>query len=94
MEADRIDRQHNADPEHPPKPYPIYIQDVTIIPPLLQLLKQVAPRKYETKALANNKFKVHPTTYDSYRVIIKAVAEKCTVPYIQTERRPLLQNSA
>jgi hypothetical protein len=35
-----------------PKPLPVYIQDVTSIPPLLQLLEQVAPRSYETKALA------------------------------------------
>jgi hypothetical protein len=52
MEANSSDRQHNAAPEHPPKPPPIYIQDATIIPPLLQLLEQVAPRNYETKALA------------------------------------------
>jgi hypothetical protein len=49
MEADSADHQHNADPEHPPKPPPIYIQDVTTIPPLLQLLEQVAPCKYEKK---------------------------------------------
>jgi hypothetical protein len=62
MEADSTDRQHNSDPEHPPKPLPIYIQNVTIIPPLLQLLEQVAPRNYETKALANNQVKVQPHT--------------------------------
>jgi hypothetical protein len=95
MEADSADRQHNADPEHPPKPPPIYIQDVTTIPLLLQLLEQVAPRKYETKALANNKVKVQPTISDSYGAIIKALAEKMyTIPYIQTERRSHLQSSA
>jgi hypothetical protein len=57
MEADSADRQHIADPEHPPKPPPTYIQDITYIPPLLQLLEQVATRKYETKALADNKVK-------------------------------------
>jgi hypothetical protein len=77
MEADSADRQHNADPENPPKPPPIYIQDITTIPPLLQLLEQVAPRKYETKALAN-KVKVQPITSNSYRAIIKALAVKCT----------------
>jgi hypothetical protein len=35
-----------------------HIQNVTTIPPLLQLIDKVAPRKYETKALANNKVKV------------------------------------
>jgi hypothetical protein len=49
----------------PPKPPPIYIQYVTTIPPLLQLLEQVAPHKYETKALSNNKVKIQPTTSDS-----------------------------
>jgi hypothetical protein len=77
MEADSSDRQHNADPEHPPKPPPIYIE-VTTIPPHLQLLEQVAPRKYETKALADNKVEIQPTTSDTYRAIIKALAEKCT----------------
>jgi hypothetical protein len=46
--------QHNPSPEHPPKPPPTYMQDVTSIPPLLQLLEQVASHQYETKALANN----------------------------------------
>jgi hypothetical protein len=78
MEADSADRQLSADPEHPPKPPPTYIQDVTIIPPLLQLLEQVAPCKYGTKTLANNKGKVQPTTSVFYRAIIKALAEKCT----------------
>jgi hypothetical protein len=57
-----------------PSSPPIYIQDVTTIPPLLQLLEHVSPRKYETKALANNKVKVQPTTSDPYRAIIKALA--------------------
>jgi hypothetical protein len=78
MEADSTDRQHNANPEHLPKPPPIYIQDIITIPQFLQLLEQVAPQKYETKAQTNNKFKVQPTTSDSYRAIIKALAEKCT----------------
>jgi hypothetical protein len=73
MEADSGDRQHNADLEHPPKPPPIYIQDVTTIPPLLQL-----HHASTTKALANNKVKVEPTTSDSYTAIIKTLAEKCT----------------
>jgi hypothetical protein len=78
MEADSADCQHNADPEHPPKPTPIYIQYFTTIPPLLQLPVNVAPHKYETKALANNKIKIHSKPSDSYRAIIKALAEKCT----------------
>jgi hypothetical protein len=60
------------------QPPPTYIQDVTTIPPLLQLQEQVAPHKYETKALANNQVKVQPTTSDSYRAIINGLAEKFT----------------
>jgi hypothetical protein len=56
----------------------MYIQDVTTIPLLLQLLEQVAPHKYETKAVADNKVKIQPTSSDSYRAIIKALAKKCT----------------
>jgi hypothetical protein len=78
MEADSAARQHNADHEHSTKPLLIYIQDVNTIPPLLQLLEQVAPRKYKTKAITNNLVKVQPTTSDSYRAIFKALEEKCT----------------
>jgi hypothetical protein len=46
MEADSADCQHNANPEQPLEPPPIYIQDVITIPPLLQLLEQVAPCQY------------------------------------------------
>jgi hypothetical protein len=78
METNNTERQHNPSPEHPPKPPPIYIQDVTSIPLLLQLLEQVASHQYETKALANNQVKVKPATTDSYKAIIKAIAEKHT----------------
>jgi hypothetical protein len=36
---------------------------VTSIPPLLQLLGQVAAQQYETKAHANNQVKVQPASY-------------------------------
>jgi hypothetical protein len=57
METNNPESQHNPGPEHTPKPPPIYIQDVTSIPPLLQLLEQVAAQQYETKALADNQVK-------------------------------------
>jgi hypothetical protein len=77
METNNAERQHNPSPE-PPIPLPIYIQDVTSNPPLLQMLEQVASHQYVTKALANNQVKVQPATTDSYRAIIKALAEKHT----------------
>jgi hypothetical protein len=71
-------RPQQTGPKHPPKPPPIYIQDVITIPPLLQLLEQVAPRDYETKALAHNQVKVQPKTSATYRAIVKALADKHT----------------
>jgi hypothetical protein len=59
-----------------PKPPPIYIQDIITISLLLQLLEQVAPRDYETKALTQNQVKVQPKTSDAYRVIVKALADR------------------
>jgi hypothetical protein len=84
METNNPESQHNPGPEHTPKPPPIYIQDVTSIPPLLQLLEQVSAQQYETKALADNQVKVQPATTDSYRAITKALAEKQTVFGIST----------
>jgi hypothetical protein len=60
METNNPKSQHNPNPEHIPKLPPIYIQDATSIPPLLQLLEQVVAHQYETKALANNQVKVQP----------------------------------
>jgi hypothetical protein len=76
METNNSESQHNSGPAHTPKPPTIYVQDVTSIPPLLQLLKQVAAHQYETKALADNHVKVQPATTDSYRTITKALADK------------------
>jgi hypothetical protein len=73
-----VSLRNNPSPEHTPKPPPIYIQVVTSIPPLLQLLEQVPAQQYETKALADNQVKVQPATTDSYRGITKALAEKQT----------------
>jgi hypothetical protein len=86
METNNPESQHNPGLEHTPKPLPIYIQNVTSIPPLLQLLEQVAA-KYEIKALADNQVKVQPATTDSYR-------EKNGIPHIQAKRRTFLQSSA
>jgi hypothetical protein len=78
METNNPEIQHNPGPEHTSKPPPIYVQDVTSIPPLLQLLEQVAAHQYETKALADNQVKVQPATTDTYRAITKVLAENQT----------------
>jgi hypothetical protein len=61
-----------------PKPPPIYITDVKNISPLIQLLEQISKQHYHIKALAGNQVKVQPKTSESYRTIIKALAEKPT----------------
>jgi hypothetical protein len=59
-----------------PKPPPIYVSDVATIPPITQLLEQIAKLQYEIKALAANQIKIQPKTSKSYRQITKALAEK------------------
>jgi hypothetical protein len=87
METNNPESQHNPSPEHIPKLPPIYIQDVTSIPPLFQLLEQVAAQQYETKALADNQVKVQPATTDSNGAITKVLAEKQFLTYKPKEER-------
>jgi hypothetical protein len=58
----------------PPPTPPIYITNVTNIPPLLQLLDQIVPHLYEIKA----QVKIQPKTPDSYRIITKALLDRQT----------------
>jgi hypothetical protein len=60
--------KRKAGPENMPKPLPIYITDVKNISQLVQ--------QYETEDLTDNQVKVQPKTSESYRTIIKALAEK------------------
>jgi hypothetical protein len=76
LEEESEDQQQKAGPENTPQPSPIYTADVTNISPLLQLLEQIAIQQYEAKALAHNLVKFQPKTSESYRIIIKALAEK------------------
>jgi hypothetical protein len=91
METNNPESEHNP---CPPKPPPIYIQNVTSIPPLLQLLEQVAAHQYETKALADNQVKVQqqtefhtykPKEERSYRVMLKSMHYSITPADIKTE---------
>jgi hypothetical protein len=54
QQEDDIVKHSTPGKEDTPKPPPIYITNVTSIPPLFQLLDQVVPKLYETKALAEN----------------------------------------
>jgi hypothetical protein len=42
------------------------------------MLELIAKQQYEVKALADNQVKVQPKIFESYRIIIKALAEKRT----------------
>jgi hypothetical protein len=61
-----------------PKPPPIFVSDVTTIPPLIQLLDQTAFKLYEIKAPAHNQVKIQSKTPNNYRAIIKALTAKNT----------------
>jgi outer membrane cobalamin receptor len=52
------EEQHKAGPENLPKPPSIYIPDVKIISPLIQLSEQIAKQQYEIKALQDNQSNV------------------------------------
>jgi hypothetical protein len=78
LEEESEDQQQKARPQNMPKHSPIYITDVQNISPLIQLLGQIAKQQYEIKALAVNQVKVQTKTSESYRIIIKALAKKCT----------------
>jgi hypothetical protein len=72
------DHLHEAAADIRPKLPPIFASDVTTILPLLQLLYQIVKQQYEIKALPDNQVRIQPKTPDSYRVIIKVLAEKNT----------------
>jgi hypothetical protein len=76
LEEESKDQQQKAGPENTPKPPPVYITDIKNVSPLIQLLEQIAKQQYEIKVLTDNQVKVQPKTSESYRTIIKALAEK------------------
>jgi hypothetical protein len=54
QEEDDLVNQSTPGKEDTPKPPPIYITNVTSIPPLFQLLDKIVPKLYDIKALAQN----------------------------------------
>jgi ribosome-associated translation inhibitor RaiA len=73
------------------------VSDVITIPPLLQLLDQIVKQSYKIKVLAGNQVRIQPKTPDSYRAIIKALAEKNTAfhtykPKYERNYRVVLKN--
>jgi hypothetical protein len=78
LEEKTEDQQHKAGSGNTPKPPSIYITDVKNISPLIQLSEQIVKQQYEIIALADNQVKFQPKTSESYRTIIKALAENHT----------------
>jgi hypothetical protein len=87
LEEESEDQQHKPGPENTPKPLPIYITEVTNNSSLMQLLKHIAIQQYEVKTLADNRVKVQPKTSESYRIIIKALAEKNGISHLKIKKR-------
>jgi hypothetical protein len=77
VEEESEDKQHIAGPENMTKP-PIYVTNVKNISPPKQLLERIAKQQYDIKAVTDNQVKVQPKIFESYRIIIKALAEKHT----------------
>jgi hypothetical protein len=76
-----------------PKLPQIYLTDVKNISPLLQLLEQIAKQQYEIKVLTDNQVKVQPKPSETYRSIMKALAEKHGILHLQINIRKKLQGS-
>jgi hypothetical protein len=80
QQEDDLVNQPSPGKEATPTPPPIYITNVTSIPPLFQLLDHIVPQLYEIKALAQNQVKIQP---DTYRLITKALLDKYAISHLQ-----------
>uniref|UniRef100_A0A1B0CLL1 Putative nucleic-acid-binding protein from mobile element jockey-like dufourea novaeangliae n=1 Tax=Lutzomyia longipalpis TaxID=7200 RepID=A0A1B0CLL1_LUTLO len=66
----------SSEPRREPKPPPIFVHKVGRIPPLINLLKDLAPNKHTVKALRDDQVKIQADSADTYRTILKALKEK------------------
>ena len=64
-----------------PKPPPIFVDKVTNIRPLTNLLNNTVPELYEIKVLPKDQVRIQSKTVDSYRTIIKELDSKGTEYY-------------
>jgi hypothetical protein len=71
-----IDHLQGVATDSTSKPPATFVSDVVTIPRLLQLLDHVVKQQYEIKELTGNQVRVQPITPDSYRAIIRALAEE------------------
>lgn len=61
-----------------PKPPPIFVDKVSVLRPLTELLNECANDNYELKVLQNERVKIQPKTPDAYRIIVKHLENKET----------------
>lgn len=64
--------------DKPPKPPPIFVDKVSNIQPLLQLLKEIADGNFDIKVLSNDKVRIQPQTAEIYSKIVKCLQLKDT----------------
>ena len=58
------------------KPHPIFVDQVSNIQPLIQLLNEKVPKQYELEIIKANKVKIQPLTDEAYFSIVKDLEEK------------------
>lgn len=69
----------DADPtDRTPKPPPIYVDRVSNIQPLTDLLNKIANGEHLIKVLRNEEVKIQPKTSQAYSTIVKNLQEKGT----------------
>ena len=80
LQNDEIDEQinKNVNNEKISKSPPIFVDQVSNIQPLIQLLNEKVPKQYELKIIKANDVKIQPLTDEAYSSIVKDLEEKQT----------------
>lgn len=80
LETD-VEEIQSQEAEKQPKPPPIFIDKVTNIRPLTQLLEDTVEGSFEIKILPKNQVKIQPTSKEAYKTIVKELDVKGTEYY-------------
>ena len=67
--------------EKQPKPPPIFIDSVSNIKPLYDLLNEVAKDLYDLKIINSDQVKIKAKTSDAYKTVVKELESKNTQLY-------------
>ena len=78
-----IDQDNIIDqiPEKQAKPSPIFINSVSNIKPLYDLLNEVAKELYDLKIINSDQVKIQPKTSAAYKTVVKELESKNTQFY-------------